>query len=620
MHLRVSPTLTLPSDAVTGTFALLAVRGAGKSTAAAVMAEEMFALGLPFVAIDPVGSWYGLRAGKDGSPRGGLAIPIFGGKRGDVPLERGAGQLLADLVVDKRLSCVLDLSQFDSEAAKKGLLLDFARRLYLRNESPLHLFLEEADDYIPQSPQRDEAQLLRAWENIVRRGRGRGIGVTLITQRSAAINKMVLYMCETLFAMRTVGPGDIKTVEAWVKYHNVDTGLLKSLASLEDGEAWVWSPHYLKKLEKFRFRQRKTFDSGATPKNLTSKTTRRAATLADVDLDLVREQMAATIEEAKKSDPRLLRQRIAELERDLARKPVTAAPTVQIKEVPVVTDKQLLQLTATAEKLADGAKELHNASEAILGAVRTVRLNGIAAGRGETPKRGPFQRPEAPPAAFPMTGRLAATRAAGAAGTDDAPRVDKCSSAILAVLAQHPDGCEAGRLTLLSGYKWTGSFRNALSSLRTNGLLVGSNKEHMRATPAGLAAVADVDARAVHPGAVRSAASERDRCRGGRRRFLVRHGHDDRDARHRTFAPRLRPPRVGPTRTRRPHLREVRHEPLRRSDGLGPLPPAGASASLAHRLRAGSRPVAVETPRVEGHQRLDRVGATQIVCAVEHAR
>ncbi len=74
MHLRVSPTLTLPSDAVTSTFALLAVRGAGKSNAAAVMAEGMFELGLPFVAIDPVGSWYGLRAGADGSPRGGLAI------------------------------------------------------------------------------------------------------------------------------------------------------------------------------------------------------------------------------------------------------------------------------------------------------------------------------------------------------------------------------------------------------------------------------------------------------------------------------------------------------------------------------------------------------------------
>src|SRR5438067_892478 len=99
------------------------------------MAEEMFKAGLPFVAIDPVGSFFGLRSSKDG--RGpGLAIPIFGGRHGDVPLERTGGQLLADLVVDQRLSCVIDLSAFESEAAKKGFLLDFARRLYLRNCTP----------------------------------------------------------------------------------------------------------------------------------------------------------------------------------------------------------------------------------------------------------------------------------------------------------------------------------------------------------------------------------------------------------------------------------------------------------------------------------------------------
>lgn len=82
--LRISPTLTLPPTAVTSTFALLAVRGAGKSNAGAAMAEEMFKAELPFVAIDPVGSWAGLRSGRDGSPAGGLPIPIFGGKHGAV--------------------------------------------------------------------------------------------------------------------------------------------------------------------------------------------------------------------------------------------------------------------------------------------------------------------------------------------------------------------------------------------------------------------------------------------------------------------------------------------------------------------------------------------------------
>src|SRR6267378_4423345 len=102
MTLKLAPGLALPPEAITETFGLLAARGAG------------------------------------------LAVPIFGGRHGDVPLERAGGQIVADLVVDQRLSCVLDLSDFESEGAKKQFLLDFARRLYQRNEHPLHLFLEEA--------------------------------------------------------------------------------------------------------------------------------------------------------------------------------------------------------------------------------------------------------------------------------------------------------------------------------------------------------------------------------------------------------------------------------------------------------------------------------------------
>jgi hypothetical protein len=58
-------------------------------------------------------------------------------------------------------------------------------------------------------------------------------------------------------------------------------------------------------------------------------------------------------------------------------------------------------------------------------------------------------------------------------------------------LAQHPDGCENGRLALLAGYRWSGGFRNALSSLRSQGFLEGGNSERMRITDAGAAALGD---------------------------------------------------------------------------------------------------------------------------------
>ncbi|HYC32411.1 MAG TPA: DUF87 domain-containing protein, partial [Gemmatimonadales bacterium] len=299
--LQLGPSLRLPLEAVTETFGILAVRGAGKSNTAAVMAEEMQHAGLPFVVVDPVGSWWGLRSNREGTGPG-LPIPLFGGRHGDVPLERGGGQLVADLVVDQRLSCVLDLSTFESEASKKQFLLDFARRLYQRNTDPLHLFLEEADDYIPQRPLgKEEPFLLRAWENIVRRGRARGLGITLITQRSASLNKNVLTQVQTLLAMRTTGPQDRAAIAEWVKYHALSQDILESLPSLKDGEAWVWSPDFLGTTVRVQIRRRRTFDSGATPK--LSKGTRAPATLADVDLAAIQRSMTATIERAKAEDP-----------------------------------------------------------------------------------------------------------------------------------------------------------------------------------------------------------------------------------------------------------------------------------------------------------------------------
>lgn len=536
--LTLAPGLSLPLSAVTSTFGLLAVRGAGKSNTAAVMAEEMFDAGLPFVVVDPVGSWFGLRSGADGGKAGGLPIPIFGGKHGDLPLERGAGELLADLVAEKRLSCVLDLSGFASEGDKKAFLLAFARRLYLKNEDPLHLFLEEADDYIPQRPMRDEAQLLRAWENIVRRGRARGLGITLITQRSAAVAKMVLTQVETLFAMRTTGPQDIAAIEAWVKYHQVDGEVVRSLAGLAPGEAWVWSPQFLGLTKRVQIRRRRTFDSGATPKNVTADTARKPATLADVDLAQLQGRMAATIEKAKADDPKALRARIVELERAAAavdksapRSGSVASQVVNAKPVEILTEADREKLERLRSLLWDvdeqAKKHLDDVATYLRGVVessvdqlltqhahRTTllvsklrqagvarileKLDRVSAPRHDEPTRPPHVLgPASTPIRFtterqstrtpPRVNGTAILPAAGVAattlGTSGAYRM-------LVALAQHaPDAVTASKLALLTGIARTGgTFRTYLGKLKTLGWVTG-DAHALAITADGLQAV-----------------------------------------------------------------------------------------------------------------------------------
>jgi hypothetical protein len=488
-RLRVSNLLALPLEAITETFAVIAARGAGKSNTGAVMAEEMFSAGLPFVAIDPVGSWYGLRSAGDGKGAG-LPIPIFGGKHGDVPLERRGGQLVADLVVDQRLTCVLDLSNFESESAKIEFLIGFARRLYAKNEAPLHLFLEEADDYIPQKPMREEAQLLRAWENIVRRGRARGLGVTMITQRSAVINKNVLTQAQTLIAMRTVGPQDIEAVEKWLKFHGQSREILATLAGLEDGEAWVWSPHFLKKTVRVRFRRRRTFDSGATPK--LSKSASPVATLADIDVTKIAAAMADTIERAKADDPVHLKKRIRELEEAAKRAPRTTAK-------PAVADSR------RADLLEKNVKALQEYSDGLFKGVALVQTIVLSLNKTLSGALGEFRQIH-----FPRQPKLAeipaltASVPAAPQNPAPAPRAvaprepvdngDLSTGAwrVLTAVAQYADrgGIAKQQLKAITGYAGR-TVENYVSILRVAGYVLPGYP--MKPTPEGLVALGEFD-------------------------------------------------------------------------------------------------------------------------------
>lgn len=406
--LRISDDLSIPPDAVTQTFGILAVRGAGKTNTAVVMAEEMYKAQLPFVFIDPVGVVWGLRSAADGeSP--GLEIPIFGGRHGDLPLERTGGQLIADLVVDERLSCVLDLSDLN-ESDKVKFLTDFALRLYRRNTEPLHLFLDEADDYIPQANYKGKEGLLGAFENIVRRGRARGLGMTMISQRSAVINKNVLTQVETLIAMRIASPQDRKAIEGWIEYHGSRRDVLESLGSMETGTAWVWSPNWLGTMQQVKIRPRQTFDSSATPKS--SGKARTAARLADIDLSSIQQRMAATIERAKTDDPKELQKRIGELERlqDQATTRlgdwITAAELsgfdtpkglreriaeleqhTKTVEVPVLSDEMIAELKGTVDSMCSTAMRLLDLGgeirSALVGARQSADVIGAETNRSE---------------------------------------------------------------------------------------------------------------------------------------------------------------------------------------------------------------------------------------------
>jgi len=491
--LKISDQLSLPLDAVTSTFAIMAMRGVGKTSLASVMAEEMLKAGQPVVAYDPTGAWHGIRSSADGKKKG-FPVVIFGGEHADVPLEESAGETIAKVIVDRRVPAVLDVSLL-RKGARVRFMTAFCETLYYRNREALHLFLDEGHTICPQNIRAmpEATRLLGAVEDIVLSGRKKGLGCTVISQRPALVNTNIRTQCETLVAMRIVGPHDIKAIREWTDAHGTPeqaNQMIADLPTLKVGEGWVWSPAYLEIFERVRFRRRETFDSSATPQ--IGKPVVTPKVVAQIDLEALGAEIKSTVEKAKADDPRELKRKIAALEKQLAARPKEQIEKVveKIVEVPVLKNGQLDRTMKIAERLQSMTDKQQEFADKFLAETQELRrlISAATAPRPAVAQkpitpRLPQPRPQAPRATIQKSDEQAASSSI----------LGKCERSILAVLAQYPVGCQAGKLTVLTGYRYSGGFKSSLSALRTAGLIVGANTGLMAITDDGLAALGDYE-------------------------------------------------------------------------------------------------------------------------------
>jgi len=332
--IRLAADLTVPLDVVTQTLAAIGRKGAGKTYLATMLAEQMLDAGAQVVALDPVGNWWGLRVAADGRSKG-KDLFVIGGEHGDVPLTPDAGARIARFLVEKRAAAVLDVSSFRI-GERKRFARDFGEELFhlkKTQRSPMHLFVEEAQLFAPQQAGAEEKPMLGAYEAIVRLGRNYGIGATLVTQRPQSVNKEILSQVECLCVLQLNGTHERKALEEWVQEAGADRRLVGELPGLGRGEGYVWSPSWLRIFQRVRFAKKTTFDASATPEVGAST---RTAEVAPVDVAALRADLAEVVKAAEREDPKVLLKRIAELERELAKKPAAVAPVIQRVEVEVL--------------------------------------------------------------------------------------------------------------------------------------------------------------------------------------------------------------------------------------------------------------------------------------------
>lgn len=371
--LKISDTLSLPLDSATQTFAFIARKGAGKTYAAGKLTELLLEKDVQVVVLDTVGNWYGLRIDANGKDKG-FDIPVFGGLRGDLPLQASAGELVADIAVETGRSLILDVSQF-SLADRKRFATSFGERLWKKKKAethptPLMLVIEESQLIVPQfigTSGGDTARMLGIYEEIIRLGRNYGIGVMMISQRPQSVNKEVLNQAECLFVLQVNGAQERKSLREWIVHQGMDTKVLDELPSLPIGTAYVWSPQWLGILKKVKIAPKKTLDASATPK-VGSKIVRRNP--APLDLREIEERMKETIERAKLDDPKQLRQEIAELRRKLQVQPTK---TEQVVET-VIERVEVPVLNGEVKEL----KGLFNQFNQSLGALQTINQTLIS--------------------------------------------------------------------------------------------------------------------------------------------------------------------------------------------------------------------------------------------------
>jgi hypothetical protein len=446
-----------------------------------------------FVAVDPVGIWYGLRLSANGKDEG-LNIPIFGGLHGDIPLEATAGALIADVIVDRGISAVLDVSQFESDSDRARFARDFAARFFHRKKSTpsaVHIFVEEAQEFIPQNIQRGEEQMLHSWQRLVRLGRNFGIGVSLISQRPQDVNKKALNQTECLFCFQLTGPQERKAVEDWVSDKGLKEDLGRLLPELKQGHAHVWSPVWLNINEEVHIAQKTTFAAGTTPK----VGERPVATkpLAPIEMEKLRKDMAATIEKTKSEDPKHLRAELiktrAELQRLAAAKPATETKVVEkqiitakdVKGVEAVAQRleaegrrrveAAQKMTETVEKLAESGRELIQTAKNFAASLAAA-TNAPAPRHIPTPSRPVVTaRPRVP------------------AGEGSADVGNSGLRKMLIALAQRPEGLTRRSLGVRAGLSsQSGTFGTYLGKGRSSGWIIDKG-DRMFITDDGLAAL-----------------------------------------------------------------------------------------------------------------------------------
>jgi hypothetical protein len=214
-------------ELVTGRTFLCAISGAGKSHTDRRIIEQIFGQ-VGVLVVDVEGEYASLRE----------KFPfLIIGK--DVPLVPEAAEFLADQVLAEEFSAIIDGSdpnlddatfqEFVQRFLDRFLALETAKR------KPYLAIFEEADEL---APEHNFARSLcgPAIKKVAKKGRKRGVGMIVVTQRPASVEKGVISQCRNKLIGQLDWDPDKEVVH---KFARIPTEITEKLAAFKRGDFYV---------------------------------------------------------------------------------------------------------------------------------------------------------------------------------------------------------------------------------------------------------------------------------------------------------------------------------------------------------------------------------------------
>ncbi|MDI6893786.1 MAG: DUF87 domain-containing protein [Bacillota bacterium] len=301
-QINIGEDFTLPVDMLVGRCAaVLGIRGSGKTNTAAVVVEELLMNGYPLAIADIDGEYWGLKERYE-------VLSAGGSRAVDLAVAPRHGAVLAQEALTRGIPLILDMSSFSVDEMYE-LLYRFAKGLWetsVEVRRPFHLVIEEAHEFLPQGLRTDLKDIL---VRIALRGRKRGLGILVVSQRSAKVDKDVLTQAELLFLHKVVHPVDMRVYKEIIPWPADKTETV--IGSLAVGECVAVAPGMIQTV---KVRARTTFHAGFTP----SFAAARLPKVRKVNAELLTVLKQVTAERTDQDEAHRLREQCEALRMQLA--------------------------------------------------------------------------------------------------------------------------------------------------------------------------------------------------------------------------------------------------------------------------------------------------------------